>query len=205
MNLNQINVGKELESVEGTIEATSAPKTTYLSDDLMDDEQILCRLCFGTASDASDLIEPCLCKGTIAKVHRSCLEKWLNIRGLTKCDLCRFEFKCQRKLRYGLFESIGIWFGRHQQQQLLLNDFGSFFTISIIALPMIIMLLQNNFDLFTNGNITKHLPLWYFILLVVTLSTWIGIYFTICCIGLNAHIRPWYQWWKSKKQIQLCC
>lgn len=202
MNPNQVKIGLELKNAEESIEVSSIPETAHETDgrdNLFDDEQPSCRLCFGTALDDSDLIEPCLCKGTIAKVHRKCLEKWLNIRQSTKCDLCQFQLQCDQKLRYGLFESIGIWFRLHQHQQLLLNDLGLFFIINTILLSMIIMLLRSLFNLSTN----ESLSLWYFILLDAVLLIWIGIYSTVFFIVANTQFRPWYRWWKSKKQIQL--
>lgn len=159
-----------------------------------DDEQSLCRICFGTSIDDSDLIEPCLCKGTIAKVHRNCLERWLNLRQTVKCDLCQFELRCCLKLRYGLFESIGIWF--QQCRQPVLHDLSLFFIINITALSMIKMLLRNIF-------IVLAMPRLYFLLLCLTLLMWIAIYFALCYFIVHAQVQPWYRWWKSKKQIQL--
>lgn len=85
MNPNQVKIEIELKHVEESIEVSNnVPETPVESDgheNLFDDEQPSCRLCFGTDLDDSDLIEPCLCKGTMAKVHRKCLEEWLNISG----------------------------------------------------------------------------------------------------------------------------
>lgn len=196
MNPNRVKVGKELKIVQENV--TVAPEGAPKFDDGhdLDGELPSCRICFGTSLDDSDLIEPCLCKGTIAKVHRKCLEKWLNLRQTTKCELCRFKLHCCQKLRYGLFESIGIWFRRHQYRQILLHDLSLFFAIAMIALSMIIMLLRNMFAMSTA-------PRLYFMLLGVTLLLWIGICFTLCFIIVNVQIRPWYRWWQSKKQIQL--
>lgn len=194
MNPNQVKFGKELKIVQESVKL-SIPGIDDGHDNL-NDELPSCRICFGTSSDDSDLIQPCLCKGTLAKVHRKCLERWLNLRRTTKCELCRFELHCCQKLRYGLFESIGIWFRRHQYQQRLLQDLSLFFAITIIALSMIIMLLRNMFT-------RSAAPLLYFALLGLTLLMWIGIFFTLCFIIVIALIRPWYRWWKSKKRIQL--
>lgn len=206
MNLNQEKVEVKLKNVEESIEvgvSETISDTDGHNNLFDDDEKPSCRQCFGTSYDDSDLIEPCLCKGTIAKVHRKCLERWLNLSGSTKCELCSFEFKCKQNLRYGLFESIGIWFRRHQNRTVLLHDFSSFFIINITSLPIIRMLFQNIFNIITNERITQNWPLCYLTLLGATLFMWIGIYFMIGFIIVNEQIRPWYQWWKSKKQIQL--
>lgn len=197
MNPNQVNVSIELKNAEETPQQTDDDRDNFHA------EQPLCRICYGTAFDDGDLIEPCLCKGTIAKVHRKCLEKWLNRRGSTKCEMCRFKLQCCQRLRYGLFESIGVWFRCHPHRQLLLQDLSVAFAINIIALSMIIMLLRNIFILFTIESFIDGLPRLYFVLLGLTLSTWIGIYIVLCSIILSAQVRPWYRWWKSQKQIQL--
>lgn len=204
MEPNQVNVEIKLKKAEQSMEV-SVPEIINdidgLQNNLFDeDEQPCCRLCFGTAQDDSDLIEPCLCKGTIAKVHRKCLEKWFNFCGSTKCDLCLFEIRCERKLRYGLFESIGIWFRYHQNEQHPLPNLIFMFTMNIIALSMIIILLRNFFDLFS---IAKYLPRWNLIFFGGALTIWLGIYSVICFILVNEQIRPWYRWWKSNKRIQL--
>uniref|UniRef100_A0A915DB22 RING-CH-type domain-containing protein n=1 Tax=Ditylenchus dipsaci TaxID=166011 RepID=A0A915DB22_9BILA len=36
-----------------------------------------CRICHGE-SEVEDLLSPCLCKGTAAYVHQSCLDEWIN-------------------------------------------------------------------------------------------------------------------------------
>lgn len=210
MNPNQEKVEEiELKNANDISTKASAPETINNIDghhpnrNLSDDEQPLCRLCFGTAYDDTDLIEPCSCKGTMAKVHRNCLEKWLTRSGSTKCDLCLFELKCVEKLRYGLFESIGIWYRRRQHRTLLLHDLSIFFTISVIALPVIGILLRHIFTIFMSDRIAHSLPTWYVVVLGITLSMWIVVYFMNGFVIVNAQIRPWYCWWKSKKQIRL--
>eukprot|EP00742_Colponemidia_sp_Colp-10_P013140 GILJ01014825.1.p1 GENE.GILJ01014825.1~~GILJ01014825.1.p1 ORF type:complete len:244 (-),score=12.29 GILJ01014825.1:35-766(-) len=47
-----------------------------------------CRICHET--DGS-LIRPCLCSGSIADVHESCLVGWIQVSGKLKCDICRQE------------------------------------------------------------------------------------------------------------------
>lgn len=42
----------------------------------------------------------CRCKGTLAYVHLSCLERWLNQSCRTYCELCRYYFNAVETPRY---------------------------------------------------------------------------------------------------------
>ncbi|XP_070385521.1 E3 ubiquitin-protein ligase MARCHF11-like [Dermacentor albipictus] len=47
----------------------------------------MCRICH--EGDREDpLVSPCSCTGTMAFVHVSCLEHWLNQRNVDICELC---------------------------------------------------------------------------------------------------------------------
>lgn len=66
----------------------------------------MCRICY--RSDGS-MIEPCRCKGSVAKVHRHCIEAWLDYRQENKfCEICSFEYKVKKPHECGLLESINI-------------------------------------------------------------------------------------------------
>ncbi|XP_011055336.1 PREDICTED: uncharacterized protein LOC105146636 [Acromyrmex echinatior] len=54
------------------------------------------------------------CKGTLAYVHLSCLERWLNQSCRTYCELCRYYFNAVETPRYRWSEAIckrGMQFG----------------------------------------------------------------------------------------------
>mmetsp|Transcript_19752 Transcript_19752/g.58764 ORF Transcript_19752/g.58764 Transcript_19752/m.58764 type:complete len:240 (-) Transcript_19752:31-750(-) len=62
-----------------------------------DDDAPACRICFGTEDEPGDeLIQPCACAGTMAFVHRSCLDE-VRVKGfdpssLSRCGLCKTEY-----------------------------------------------------------------------------------------------------------------
>lgn len=55
----------------------------------------ICRICFGGES-AERLVRPCSCRGTIAAVHRTCLERWLLQAASSYCELCRHHYVVTR-------------------------------------------------------------------------------------------------------------
>lgn len=64
-------------------------------------EEPICRICRLNSEKAREkLISPCSCKGTLAYIHRTCLEKWLKRSGTTYCELCRFNYTIKVVERY---------------------------------------------------------------------------------------------------------
>ena len=72
-----------------------------------------CRIC-QTSRSADDingqesLVSPCDCRGSLGFVHKSCMEKWLNLRNKDTCELCHFKFNTKRKFRP--LHKVGIVF-----------------------------------------------------------------------------------------------
>ena len=61
-----------------------------------------CRICFDVGSDGEQgpLFRPCRCSGSMAWVHRECLDQWrrssVNPRSFFRCDNCLFEYRFGR-------------------------------------------------------------------------------------------------------------
>ena len=48
----------------------------------------ICRICVQEDFD-SGLICPCLCRGTIRKVHPECMEYWAKTKQMKRCEICK--------------------------------------------------------------------------------------------------------------------
>ncbi|XP_045773389.1 uncharacterized protein LOC123872850 isoform X1 [Maniola jurtina] len=68
----------------------------------------ICRICFGGES-AERLVRPCSCRGTIAAVHRSCLERWLLQAATSYCELCRHHYVVSRSHKWSWARSLLEW------------------------------------------------------------------------------------------------
>ncbi|XP_039753417.1 uncharacterized protein LOC120628846 [Pararge aegeria] len=68
----------------------------------------ICRICFGGAS-TERLVRPCSCRGTIAAVHRSCLERWLLQAAASYCELCRHHYVVTRSHKWSWARSLLEW------------------------------------------------------------------------------------------------
>lgn len=72
---------------------------SYTSDNQLDDNSTIqsfgmrCRYCLSNETPTDDkLIAPCLCSGSSKYVHKTCLEKWLTLRNLSECEVCRTRY-----------------------------------------------------------------------------------------------------------------
>ncbi|XP_063241384.1 E3 ubiquitin-protein ligase MARCHF3-like [Bacillus rossius redtenbacheri] len=70
-------------------------------------QSLCCRICLGQSEEA--LLSPCHCVGTLAFVHRSCLEKWLSIAGRDYCELCGHKYRVLREHLYSMCASLWAW------------------------------------------------------------------------------------------------
>nr|XP_026483224.1 uncharacterized protein LOC113391471 [Vanessa tameamea] len=68
----------------------------------------ICRICFGGES-AERLVRPCSCRGTIAAVHRTCLERWLLQAATSYCELCRHHYVVTRSHKWSWARSLVEW------------------------------------------------------------------------------------------------
>lgn len=63
-----------------------------------ENESKQCRICFDS-DNPNELISPCLCNGSSAYVHRTCLNNWrstnTNGRTFKFCNVCQFEYVIQ--------------------------------------------------------------------------------------------------------------
>ena len=53
-----------------------------------------CRICH-SSEDNKDIFSPCLCKGSMAYVHRICLKGWIASTGRKECEVCGHQWKCR--------------------------------------------------------------------------------------------------------------
>ena len=59
----------------------------------------ICRICHCEAEPDQPLISPCLCAGSLQYVHQSCLQRWIKSSDTKKCELCKYEFRMESKMK----------------------------------------------------------------------------------------------------------
>ncbi|XP_036402109.1 E3 ubiquitin-protein ligase MARCH8 isoform X1 [Megalops cyprinoides] len=58
-----------------------------------------CRICHCEGDEDSPLITPCHCTGSLRFVHQSCLQQWIKSSDTRCCELCKYEFIMETKLK----------------------------------------------------------------------------------------------------------
>ncbi|XP_041743093.1 uncharacterized protein LOC121574593 isoform X2 [Coregonus clupeaformis] len=58
-----------------------------------------CRICHCEGDDDSPLITPCHCTGSLRFVHQACLQQWIKSSDTRCCELCKYEFIMETKLK----------------------------------------------------------------------------------------------------------
>ncbi|XP_041866937.1 E3 ubiquitin-protein ligase MARCH8 isoform X1 [Melanotaenia boesemani] len=61
--------------------------------------QDICRICHCEGDDESPLITPCHCTGSLRFVHQGCLQQWIKSSDTRCCELCKYEFIMETKLK----------------------------------------------------------------------------------------------------------
>ncbi|XP_016010067.2 E3 ubiquitin-protein ligase MARCHF1 isoform X1 [Rousettus aegyptiacus] len=59
----------------------------------------VCRICHCEGDEESPLITPCRCTGTLRFVHQSCLHQWIKSSDTRCCELCKYDFIMETKLK----------------------------------------------------------------------------------------------------------
>lgn len=182
-----------------SMETIQPAQTIYLS---IDDNTFLCRICLCHDPEIS-LISPCLCKGSIANVHKVCLERWLSERGTTKCDICLFEFTVDSWQKYSVCDSIRIWVSHPKTGAFFFYDVMVLTIMTIMTVVLIGTLVRNAIELYAL-NIPENLLFgWYIAIAFVIGIFWLAMYSLAFLLFLNSQIKPWYRWWQSSKNIRL--
>ncbi|XP_071512157.1 E3 ubiquitin-protein ligase MARCHF8-like [Diadema antillarum] len=71
---------------------------------LISNQNDICRICHCEGDEETPLIHPCLCLGSLQYVHQACIQQWIKSSNTKHCELCRFEFIMQSKLK-----PLGKW------------------------------------------------------------------------------------------------
>uniref|UniRef100_A0A8C4Q299 RING-type E3 ubiquitin transferase n=1 Tax=Eptatretus burgeri TaxID=7764 RepID=A0A8C4Q299_EPTBU len=61
--------------------------------------QDICRICHCEGDDESPLMTPCHCMGSLRFVHQACLQQWIKSSDTRSCELCKYNFLMESKLK----------------------------------------------------------------------------------------------------------
>uniref|UniRef100_A0A3P9MEH2 RING-type E3 ubiquitin transferase n=1 Tax=Oryzias latipes TaxID=8090 RepID=A0A3P9MEH2_ORYLA len=84
------NISKGSNSTAGITSVSRTPSTSA---------QDICRICHCEGDDEFPLIMPCRCTGSLSFVHQACLNQWIKSSDTRCCELCKFDFIMETKLK----------------------------------------------------------------------------------------------------------
>ncbi|GAA6227230.1 E3 ubiquitin-protein ligase MARCH3-like isoform X1 [Lates japonicus] len=167
---------------------------TYTKQCSAGSENPMCRVCHDSGAQ-EELLSPCECSGTLATIHRSCLEHWLSASGTSFCELCHYQFTVQRKSR-PLLE----WMqnpGLRQERRTLFGDMVCFLLITPLATISGWLCLRGAID---HLHFSSRLEAVGLITLTVALFT---IYLFWTLVSLRYHCRLYSEWQLSNQRVVL--
>ncbi|KAL1491890.1 hypothetical protein ABEB36_012413 [Hypothenemus hampei] len=156
-----------------------------------------CRICYDNEKN-EDLIAPCHCKGTVAFVHRSCLENWLSESGTTTCELCHHFFQTERTPKYTSAQSIWYWLrnGPRYPGTGIRGDIIACTVITPLAIVVTYVCLYSS-EYYSQQKFSQ-VPAakWTSVSLLLMIAIMlIGYYLWVRSV-IRLHARMWYNWWQ---------
>jgi len=151
--------------------------------------KIFCRICH----DVDNLQKACKCRGTIALVHLTCLEKWLSYNQNSTCELCGHTFQVVASNR-----PFKEWiFSNKNEKKYIICDFLSLILLTPLLIFSFSLCLFGSIHYFeleknTEGNCLMSLAV--FIMLLYLL--WIYLLF-------SHHTMEFKEWRKTNKTIKI--
>ncbi|XP_041921042.1 E3 ubiquitin-protein ligase MARCH8 isoform X1 [Alosa sapidissima] len=85
-------------SKAGSPTSVNAP-STFSRTSVTPSSQDICRICHCEGDEESPLITPCHCTGSLRFVHQTCLQQWIKSSDTRCCELCKYEFIMETKLK----------------------------------------------------------------------------------------------------------
>ncbi|XP_034826360.1 E3 ubiquitin-protein ligase MARCHF8-like isoform X1 [Maniola hyperantus] len=110
----------------------------------------VCRICMTRGKER--LISPCNCKGSLANVHLSCLQRWLNQVGRNHCELCGFSYPAIRTPRYTVLQALRLWFCNPRNRSHLQSDCLIFWLLSTVTAGLLAVCIVGTQYFVIEGN-----------------------------------------------------
>ncbi|XP_039292063.1 E3 ubiquitin-protein ligase MARCHF8 isoform X2 [Nilaparvata lugens] len=106
---NLTNVSLKESKIPDVKEVCDNPESSICIDSGYETRKVdsWCRICQEAKSDT--LISPCKCRGTQGLIHISCLEHWLQVSGLSACEVCSTPYIIHTVPKHSPLVSISIW------------------------------------------------------------------------------------------------
>lgn len=163
---------------------------------------MVCRICqTNTANEV--LISPCHCKGSMAYVHLSCLERWLNQSSRSYCELCKYQYNAVETQRYGLCEGLWLWMRHPRNRTHLQSDLLIALLLTIVTAGLVSVFVLGMHYFVLEARKLGMSKMWTKIVVCAFLGTVLAGYFVTIYLLVKDELVPWYHWWKNTVDVRL--
>jgi len=157
--------------------------------------EVMCRICH-EGDSKEDLFSFCKCAGTLAKAHRSCLEKWLSTANSSACEICKFDFETSRKPR-----PLLDWF-RHSDSSQDANNFIGDLVCFLVLTPLTI--ISTYLCILGSSHYLQKLGYgWEASGLIVLSIILVTVYFIWLGATMRHHMKTMLKWRENNQSIEL--
>ncbi|XP_011506022.1 PREDICTED: E3 ubiquitin-protein ligase MARCH3-like [Ceratosolen solmsi marchali] len=163
----------------------------------------VCRICHMDSWPKDSLISPCRCKGTLAHVHLSCLERWLNQSSRNYCELCNFRYNALETPRYRWFEALRIWINHPRNRRNIRADILIFTFLTVFTAGLSSVCLLGSHYLFPKKARVGFSEAWTKGAITLFMIIVILGYLTSIYLLIRNQATPWYRWWRGAVNIRL--
>ncbi|XP_056648476.1 E3 ubiquitin-protein ligase MARCHF3-like [Diorhabda sublineata] len=141
--------------------------------------------------------------GTVAFVHRSCLETWLGESNTTTCELCHQIFNTERVPRYTSAKSVWYWCWRSNGSA---QDVRSDLVACAIITPLTIIITYVCLFSSEYYNQVKFSSVpaarWTSVSLLIMIGIMLIGYYMWVYSTIRMHARRWYNWWQRTCNVR---
>lgn len=174
--------------------------------------QPICRICH---SHDNLISSPCRCRGSVAMVHRQCLERWLSHSGTVHCDLCACRFDMMTELQYDCWESLQHWATDPQTRCLFRFDLLTFIVANLCIAALMAQLIGHidgvldmrriiEMAVLDEGQRDQHLYIiqWHLVIYYLFAAILLVGHIGSCTFFWREQLRPWFVWWRGVRRIK---
>lgn len=88
---------------------------SYFQGLLFFNDGLVFRICHCEGDSEVPLIAPCYCAGSLRYVHQACLQQWIKSSDIRSCELCKFQFIMQSKIKP--FSEVNLYSGSFEMKK----------------------------------------------------------------------------------------
>lgn len=178
------------------------PLETVPGHELQCVNSLVCRIC-QTNTVQEPLISPCNCKGTLAHVHLTCLERWLNETSRNYCELCMFRFNAIQTPRYTFWQSVRMWVKHPRNRSHVQSDMLISVLLTIVTAGLITVCLLGMQYFVLEGSKLGISQSWTRSAISMFLTVIVMGYLITLYLVIKDQVVPWYNWWKNTVDVRL--